>query len=207
MPPKDLTPEDIADWLTPRQALAILDEVFREADLSKAELLERLRGGMVQAISIHASIDGRVRAAGAITEISTDDWRKIWGSDTVWVTGTLSVEIKERGSYGSSALRYFDVRFEPSGINAIVAPLLPSKPPSKDEAIDDDVPRGPPVSPDALKAWFDVYQKVYGNTPADTLDNALKSARGMFPGKFVARDRIRDLAGGRTPGRKARKDS
>ncbi len=169
MPPKDLTPEDIADWLTPRQALAILDEVFREADLSKAELLERLRGGMVQAISIHASIDGRVRAAGAITEISTDDWRKIWGSDTVWVTGTLSVEI--------------------------VAPLLPSKPPSKDEAIDDDVPRGPPVSPDALKAWFDVYQKVYGNTPADTLDNALKSARGMFPGKFVARDRIRDLAG------------
>ena len=51
MPPRDLTAEDIADWLTPGQAVKILDAVFQKSYLSKQALLGRLAGGMAEAAS------------------------------------------------------------------------------------------------------------------------------------------------------------
>jgi hypothetical protein len=51
MPPRDLTAEDIADWLTPGQAVKILDAAFQRSYLSKQALLGRLAGGMAEAVS------------------------------------------------------------------------------------------------------------------------------------------------------------
>jgi hypothetical protein len=61
--------------------------------------------------------------------------------------------------------------------------------------------KGPPVSEQHLKAWFDLYKQVYQGA-ADTEANALKSAAGMFPGKLVSRDRVRALRGAQKRGRK-----
>ena len=51
MPPRELTAEDIADWLTPGQAVKILDAAFQKSYLSKQALLGRLAGGMAEAVS------------------------------------------------------------------------------------------------------------------------------------------------------------
>ena len=65
--------------------------------------------------------------------------------------------------------------------------------------------RGSPVSKTDLEAWAAVYKQAYGGKPEDTLTNALASAKGMFPGKFVSREKVRALVGGdRKTGRKPR---
>jgi hypothetical protein len=51
MPSRDLTLEDIADWLTPGQAVKILDAAFQKSYLSKQALLGRLAGGIAEAVS------------------------------------------------------------------------------------------------------------------------------------------------------------
>jgi hypothetical protein len=76
---------------------------------------------------------------------------------------------------------------------------MKAAPETTPEAEDED--RGPPVSEELLKQWYAVYRRAYYGAN-DTLANAIKSARGMFPGKFVSRDRIRKIAGGRVRGRK-----
>jgi hypothetical protein len=67
--------------------------------------------------------------------------------------------------------------------------------------------RGPRVSDTHLKAWHVLYQQAYGGGQEDTLATAYKSAVGMFPGKFVSRDRVRELCAGRKIGRKSTKQS
>jgi hypothetical protein len=52
MPPRELTAEDIADWLTPGQAVKMLDAAFQKSYLSKQALLGRLAGGMAEAVSL-----------------------------------------------------------------------------------------------------------------------------------------------------------
>jgi len=68
----------------------------------------------------------------------------------------------------------------------------------------DEANKGPPVSESALKAWAEAFKIAYGDTPQDKLETAYKSAEGMFPGKFAARDRIRELLKGRKRGPKPR---
>jgi hypothetical protein len=93
------------------------------------------------------------------------------------------------------------VRFEPQGVHAILRGVSKATKPDATPAADDEPePKGPPVSPEALKAWFDLYRRIYTGT-ADTEAMALKSAQGMFPGKSVSRDKIRALRGERPIGR------
>ncbi len=64
MPPRELTAEDIADWLTPGQAVKILDAAFQKSYLSKQALLGRLAGGMAEAVSLQTV---RNDSAGGLT--------------------------------------------------------------------------------------------------------------------------------------------
>jgi hypothetical protein len=116
--------EDISGWLTPRRALEILDSVFHETNLSKHELLQRLRGGMVRAICHQTSIDGRQIKAHMVNKLGSEDWDHIYSNDEFWITGTHSGSTyREYGGYNpSKPIRFFDVRFNPDDINAIVAP-------------------------------------------------------------------------------------
>jgi hypothetical protein len=117
MPATDLTAEDIADWLTPRQAIEILDGSFHETYLSKKTLLGRLAGGMVDAVSEH-SVIGTWRPN--IYKLSPDDWRRIETSDNFWITGDLIYEQRPSHGIGLETVRHFGIRFEPKGVRAII---------------------------------------------------------------------------------------
>jgi hypothetical protein len=204
MPPSEPTADDlIADWLSPRQAVEILDAAYPpRAHVSKQVLLERLRVGMVQAVAGHSVFDGGRQTREVFYKIPSDDWGKIDTADILWITGELTYRRREFGSEHTT-VRHYNVRFEPQGVHAIIKSASKTAEPELASTAEmEPESKGPPVSDDHLKAWFELYRRAYTG-PADTMANALKSARGMFPGKFVSRDRVRDLAGGRTPGRKS----
>ena len=91
MPPHDLTAEDIADWLTPGQAVKLLDVAFQKSYLSKQALLGRLAGGMAEAASEQTvkndGVGGSSRSL--LQKIPAEDWRRIQTTDTCWTTGDL----------------------------------------------------------------------------------------------------------------------
>ena len=153
---------------------------------------------MVQAIAQHSAFSGGGRSQSLLFKNHPDDWGRVDTSDPLWITGDLTYTYKEYGSGDRITARHFDVRFEPNGIHNIVATV--SRPPEsrdsvrQNEAANETVSKGPPVSDDHLWAWFEVYKRVYTGS-ADTEAMALKSATGMFPGKSVTREKIRALRG------------
>jgi hypothetical protein len=211
--------DDTKGWLTPAQALATLDSVFKKNDRSKGTLLERLSGAMVRAIAesttiARADYDDHKTA----TPILAPEWRQLEPHELsgFWDTGAFHYS---RRSYGSvtddqTVTTHFNVCFHPDDILEIVAD--PSKPtpvityPTAVEAKNEEVQAKrdgnegqKPVSPANLQAWFELYVKVYGGTPRDTVINAISSAKGMFPDRIVPRDSVRKLVQGRKPGRKS----
>jgi hypothetical protein len=76
---RDLTLEDISDWLTPGQAVKILDAAFQKSYLSKQALLGRLAGGIAEAVSEQTvKNDGAGHSQrGLFQKIPAEDWRRI----------------------------------------------------------------------------------------------------------------------------------
>jgi hypothetical protein len=207
MPPRDLTLEDIADWLTPAQAVKILDAAFQKSYLSKQALLGRLAGGMVEAVSGQTVKNDSAGHAsrGLIQRIPAEDWRRIQSTDTCWITGDLIFRRRSSSGMGEETVSHYAVRFEPQGVRSIInntgtsakqpsaeAPALKPSEPEPSE------PRGPPVSSAHLQVWFEFYQKIGGEMREE---RALESARLNFAGQSVTRKRIRDLLGPRPIGR------
>ena len=210
MSPRDLTLEDIADWLTPRQAVKILDAVFQKSYLSKQALLGRLVGGMAEAVSGQAVKNDRAGQAsrGPVQRIPAEDWRRVQTTDTCWITGDLIFRRRSASGMGDETVSHYAVRFEPQGVRSIISNTgtsakqppartarTPAPAPSEPEPSE---PRGPPVSSAHLQAWFEFYQKIGGELREE---RALDSARLNFAGQSVTRKRIRDLLGPRPIGR------
>jgi hypothetical protein len=207
MPPRDLTLEDIADWLTPAQAVKILDAAFQKSYLSKQALLGRLAGGMVEAVSGQTvKNDGAGHASrGLVQRIPAEDWRRIQSTDTCWITGDLVFRRRSSSGMGEETVSHYAVRFEPQGVRSIIGNTGTSakQPPAETRAPEPpepepSEPRGPPVSAAHLQAWFEFYQKIGGEMREE---RALESARLNFAGQSVTRKRIRDLLGPRPIGR------
>jgi hypothetical protein len=207
MPPRDLTLEDIADWLTPAQAVKILDAAFQKSYLSKQALLGRLAGGMVEAVSGQTvKNDGAGHSQrGLVQRIPAEDWRRIQSTDTCWITGDLVFRRRSSSGMGEETVSHYAVRFEPQGVRSIIGNTGTSakQPPAETLALEPpesepSEPRGPPVSAAHLQAWFEFYQKIGGEMREE---RALESARLNFAGQSVTRKRIRDLLGPRPIGR------
>jgi hypothetical protein len=115
----NLTRDDIAGWLTLRRVLEILHTVF-PPDYAKAELTERLRGGMVRSASAHASSNGKHLAA--VNLIPVDQWNALSITDDFWKTATFRVKVLDQRIMSYAEVRYFDVRFHPTDIEAILIP-------------------------------------------------------------------------------------
>jgi hypothetical protein len=99
MPPNDPIADDfIADWLSPRQAVEILDAAYPPASrVSKQVLLQRLRGGMVHAVTGHSVFEGRRQPREVFYKIPSDDWERVDTADILWITGELTYSRKEYG--------------------------------------------------------------------------------------------------------------
>ena len=211
MPPGDLTAEDMADWLTPGQAVKILDAAFQKSYLSKQALLGRLAGGMAEAASEQTvKNDSAGHSSRALFQkIPAEDWRRIQTTDTCWTTGDLIFRRRSSSGVGEETVSHYAVRFEPQGVRSMIrntgkntdksAKEPPAETPSPDAPVPEPPePKGPPVSSAHLQAWFEFYQKIGGDMREE---RALESARLNFPGKSITRKRIRDLLGPRPIGR------
>jgi hypothetical protein len=202
MPPRELTAEDIADWLTPGQAVKILDAAFQKSYLSKQALLGRLAGGMAEAVSLQTvrndSPGGSRRSL--FQKIPAEDWRRIQSTDTCWITGDLIFRRRLPSGSGDETVSHYAVRFEPQGVRSIINTGKSAKeePPAETPSPEPSEPKGPPVSDAHLQAWLEFYQKIGGEMREE---RALESARLNFSGKSVTRKRIRDLLGPRPIGR------
>jgi hypothetical protein len=211
-PPRDLALEDIADWLTPAQAVKILDATFQKSYLSKQALLGRLVGGMAEAVSAPVAKGDGTGPTGhrPILRIPAEDWQRIQTTDTCWITGDLVFRRRSTTGIGDETVRHYAVRFEPQGVRSIVGgsgtsakgppagmPVPTPLEPARSEPTPSE-PRLPPVSSAHLQAWFEFYQKIGGEIREE---RALQSARLNFAGQSVTRQRIRELLGPRPMGR------
>ncbi len=202
MPPRDLTLEDIADWLTPGQAVKLLDAAFQKSYLSKQALLGRLVGGLAAAASEQTvKNDSAGRSwRGLFQKIPAEDWRRIQTTDTCWITGDLIFRRRSPSGPGDETVSHYAVRFEPQAVRSMIKDTGKSarQPPAATPSPEPSEPKGPPVSSAHLQAWFEFYQKIGGEMREE---RALESARLNFPGQSVTRKRIRDLLGPRPIGR------
>lgn len=207
MPRRDLTAEDVADWLTPGQAVKILDAVFQKSYLSKQALLGRLAGGMAEAASEQTVRNHSADRSSQVLfrKIPAEDWRRIQTTDTCWITGDLIFRRRSPSGMGDETISHYAVRFEPQGVRSIIGntgktvtePSAETAPPTPPQS-DPSEPRGPPVSSAHLQAWFEFYQRIGGELREE---RALESARLNFSNQSVTRKRIRDLLGPRPIGR------
>jgi hypothetical protein len=204
----DLPENAFAHWMTPLQAVQLLDSVFDKNShsyISKHTLLERLRGKMVRAVA-RTSARNDMQKREEFADIDPGHWGHVSETDIFWNTGDLTYSIIDR--YERVEHRQFDVRFEPEAVRAIVAPAAKTKSVSPGSTASDtpteEIQKGPAVSDAHLKAWFEVYRQVY---PDGTEMHAWESARGMFLEKSVSRDRIRDLRGSQKRGPKGPRTS
>jgi hypothetical protein len=208
MPARDLTADDIADWLTPSQAIEILYAEFKDYSLCIRTLLGRLRGGMVQAVSGHTLIQrAGTDSRKSFYAIPSDHWNNVETNSAGWTTGDFAYEFREHGRSSYLTAQHYGVRFEPQGVHAIVFGSATSASPAGRQVPIEPAPKpepepeGIPVSDAHLQAWFEFYKKVY-NEAEDTEERALESARMNFQGKSVSRERVRALRGSQRRGPK-----
>jgi len=108
MPRRDLTAEDVADWLTPGQAVKILDAVFQKSYLSKQALLGRLAGGMAEAASEQTVRNDSADRSSQVLfrKIPAEDWRRIQTTDTCWITGDLIFRRRSPSGMGDETISH-----------------------------------------------------------------------------------------------------
>ncbi len=198
------------DWLPAR---AIRDRLYPLgfATLSNT-LADRLRVNLAEASGGHLSIREKNAIEGP-WPIPPAHWKELKGvsDNDLWRTGQLTVWV--RPDERSSTVRYdfYDVRFEPGGIDRMLEGVEPAKtvtptPPPETKA--EKYERKGHATDAQLRAWYSAYKAVYGGTVRDTLPFAWDSALGIFPEKEVSRDSVRKIIaedGPRDPGPKPKK--
>jgi hypothetical protein len=209
MPARDVTADDlIANWLSPSQAVEILAGVYKGTGVSaRAVLLERLRGGMVQAIAGHSAFEGSRKTRDVFYKIPSEDWESVDTANNAWVSGDLVYTRREYGRSERTTVRHFNVKFEPQGVYAIIgaSPANPAMAQVSPGPQAEPEEKGAPVSAAHLQAWFEFYRKVTAEAD-DTEDRALRSARMNFPDRSVSRESVRALRGSQRRGPKKKSD-
>jgi len=215
---REITAEELEAWWTPSQALAYAATCVDGRPAAANAIWQRLVGGLIETASSSSSATVKDRAP-------VPKWRpeliprRFWkqfskhGSD-FWGAGDARFFLP--GSGTSTVYQGFGIKLFPADVRGTFPPPRPppkrvwiKKTPEPEKLAElpkveelEPEQKGPPVSPEHLKAWFDLYQRVYSG-PIDTEANAVASARGMFPGKSVSRDRVRALRGSQKRGRKS----
>ena len=211
----DTTAAKYDGWLTPKAARAMVLK-HMSWEQSALQIYEALIFDHLRAIGRKIYIGGQKRPDNQV--IPHNLWqnaRTEWLHSDLWSTGQISIEIpiaSRAFSGDTQELKLFGVRFDPAGINQIIQdaggavpkPTVPAPVAPSEDA--DDSAQKKRVSEADLKAWHELYSRLYpGN--GYSIEHAVESAKGMFPDKSVARDRVRELVGGdRKPGRKRKSE-
>jgi hypothetical protein len=201
--------EDTSNWVTPSAALALTTPILTDSFAGRS-ILDALKAGWIRSVAARYSWEIRDKdpKKWENAEIPSRFWGHLTTGD-LWTTGNARFFLgKVDGHAGAVTVSCFGIRFEPKGVHDLISgapnpgvPVATHSTPLPLNELAPEEPKGPPVSETHLQAWFKLYGEVFSG-PDDTLANALKSARGMFPSKFVSRDRVRKLCEGRKRGRK-----
>lgn len=192
-----ISAEEYDRWVTPADAVLRLPKIPTRAVI--IQIFNRLKSGHLKAVAHHITTD---RSNYDFQFVASFLWENaeigIAASD-FWPTGDITIYLP------TSITALFGVRFDPVELAHFAPDLSTQK--ASDTQNEDGVSEQekdknlPPVSEAHLAEWYELYRKVYSDAE-DTTKNAEASARGCFPGKSIARQRIRDLFDERKRGRK-----
>jgi hypothetical protein len=217
-----IAPKELENWLSPVEALALAHRAFG-TEASNA-VWQGLCGGIIKAVAARASRASPPSAEPQLDSVPTEIPARYWsshftteGNPNFWKSGfaRFYFTANDRRSAHATVIRCYDVKLDPTDIGTMLraapvpAPPLTATPSSNPSPTEETTPTQPPetlkkprVAEGHLKAWYQLFKDVYGGTPLDTEAFAQKSADGMFPDKFISRDRIRALRGVQKRGRK-----
>lgn len=212
-----LTTEEYRRWLTPLQAYAVAMQSV-EKENAGTVIWERLKGGLVRTACASSSV-AYYNTTPDLVSVPELIQRRYWqhiatgGAKTFWDTGDVRFDLPGRQNSGRYTVRCVGVRLNPEDLRTTLPPpkpkptpqvAPPTAPAATPAVVAPEVFRGDPVAVDHLKHWFELYRRVYTGSQ-DTEATALMSAQGMFPGKFVSRERVRALRGAQKVGRKLKR--
>jgi hypothetical protein len=128
-----ITVEELAIWLTPREALSLASQVFAN-DAQKA-IWGRLNGGVIRAAASNSSRATPPNAEPALTSTPTIIPARYWGhyssstSPDFWQTGDARFFFGTRRPRVefSTVIRCFGIRLDPASIRALL-PAMVAKP-------------------------------------------------------------------------------
>jgi hypothetical protein len=156
-----VTAEDLLQWLTPRQALGVVQESFPDIGIASRAIFEGLSGGIVKAAARSSSSNANSNMPTAPCLIPAEYWSHLHETRSDWWdTGTIKVQFwrsrPSRSFY--EVIRCFGVRFHPLGIQYLIADtpkILPPNPeaqPAPSPSLDADVstPVDPPAKTQAV---------------------------------------------------------
>jgi hypothetical protein len=217
-------------WITPAKALARVERAVQNPYTAADILVKWLRDDLVTAFAKHVVVqEGDEQKRNADILVRAYVWNHLKGdakSQEFWQTEHLEVWLDR----GETRVSYYGLRFDANAISQHL-PDVPRRKPDdfartlakrvraeneaarqttsppppaapKQEDVQQTEDSAPPVSLSHLKQWHELYLLVYPEAE-DTEALAWASAKGMFQGKSVSRNAIRNLRGERKRGRKA----
>lgn len=197
---EETSAEELKDWPMPVAVRLIAERShgLQSYPATKA-VWERILGNVIQVGCTSSSLtvgdSGVPHPRGALILPGSYWATLVAGSSEFW-DGHVQFRLQYDTYRGvRMLLRCFGLRLNP----AHVAQEFPMVAPAFDPSLTRPDRKGlPQPAPAHLKAWFNVFSAAY---PKGTEDEAMASAEGMFPDKWIVRQRVRELMGPRQMGR------
>lgn len=183
-----LTLADIREWYTPRAALDRAQRSLGTKDYKAGyAVMKRVKTGQIATAgttSAHTDERGNVQTLDAPLPLTANDWQaysesasEFWDGDVTLISYPNRYDMSQRAT-----LEIFGLRLSKGDVDGhFPQPEPPTPEPASEEG------SGPYASERELQIWVNAFKSVYPNA---TEEFALKSARGFFQGKRVARDSV-----------------
>jgi len=206
---RGLTPEDLASWYTPRDAVTYASQCLGPKGAQDA-VWRLIAAGFVETAAASTSMTKKGQQPQLEIDpmtIPTNLWESyspqtsdLWGAAQArfWIPGPS-------GTSDSTTVLFAGIRINPDDLRRHISKSAAEQ---SHTAVGNERPKTTEGEakkrlPDPLlKAWYEVYKQAYGGTSKDTENMAEQSVAGMFPDKSVSRERIRELRGSQKRGRK-----
>jgi hypothetical protein len=216
-----VTAQDLEDWLSPAQVLGRATVTIWGETEAKASVWKRVTAGLIRTFASRTSVrqgrHGTPLPKLEPTLVTAQVWNTYNQRPHHFWRGEAEFTIRSSDSYRTGltvTVYYFDIRLDPADVDREFPIPATTGPPQKTEQQSTlnsipVLPPGPlvdavpppnerPVAEAHLLVWADMFRAAY---PNGDLDLAWRSAKGAFPDKHVARQRVRDLLGPRPRGR------
>lgn len=227
-----ITPEEYETWITPAQALVLVQFTLGAA-MARSAIVRRIRSGAIRAVARTTHTGGRTLAYHPVPTEIIDHWT--WGDAPDFWEGPGDIVLFESDDTGYTRRLVTDptileVRLEPTGLRSMLPPSAIPVPIVTDTPADwfgpaipapkpppQSVPRpaaepvrvsatkdNAPISEATLNAWWAMCLTI--KKAPDWTDPEIRAFYDRcFPDKYGSRDRLRALRRGQVvPGPKGR---